>query len=84
MSIRLEHLRKSFGPVDVLKDIHLQLPERQFITLVGPSGCGKTTLLRILAGLETASSGEIWHGEQRISDLAPGKRDIAMVFQNYA
>lgn len=84
MSIRLEHLRKSFGPVDVLKDIHLNLPERQFITLVGPSGCGKTTLLRILAGLETASSGEIWHGDQRISDLAPGKRDIAMVFQNYA
>jgi ABC-type sugar transport system ATPase subunit len=84
MTIRLEHVWKSFGPVDVLKDVHLELPEREFITLVGPSGCGKTTLLRILAGLESATRGEIWHGETRVSDLAPGKRDIAMVFQNYA
>jgi ABC-type sugar transport system ATPase subunit len=84
MSIRLEHIRKSFGPVEVLKDIHLEFPEREFITLVGPSGCGKTTLLRILAGLETASSGAIFHGEQKVSDIAPGKRDVAMVFQSYA
>jgi ABC-type sugar transport system ATPase subunit len=84
MSIRLEHIRKSFGPVEVLKDISLEFPEREFITLVGPSGCGKTTLLRILAGLETASSGAIFHGEQKVSDLAPGKRDVAMVFQSYA
>ena len=84
MSIRLEHIRKSFGPVEVLKDINLVFPEREFITLVGPSGCGKTTLLRIIAGLETASSGAIFHGEQKVSDLAPGKRDVAMVFQSYA
>jgi ABC-type sugar transport system ATPase subunit len=84
MTIRLEHIWKSFGPVEVLKDIHLELPEREFITLVGPSGCGKTTLLRILAGLEPATRGAIWHGGTRVSDLAPGKRDIAMVFQNYA
>ncbi len=84
MTIRLEHIWKSFGPVEVLKDVHLELPEREFITLVGPSGCGKTTLLRILAGLESATRGEIWHGDTRVSDLAPGKRDIAMVFQNYA
>jgi ABC-type sugar transport system ATPase subunit len=84
MTIRLEHLWKSFGAVEVLKDIHLELPEREFITLVGPSGCGKTTLLRILAGLESATRGAIWHGETRVSDLAPGRRDIAMVFQNYA
>jgi multiple sugar transport system ATP-binding protein len=82
--IRLEHLRKSFGAVEVLKDIHLELPEREFITLVGPSGCGKTTLLRIIAGLETADSGAIYHNESRVSDLAPGKRDVAMVFQSYA
>ena len=82
--IRLEKLCKSFGAVDVLKDVNLEFQEREFITLVGPSGCGKTTLLRIIAGLETASSGAIWHGETRVTDLAPGKRDIAMVFQSYA
>ena len=84
MTIRLEHIFKSFGPVAVLKDVSLEFPEREFITLVGPSGCGKTTLLRILAGLESASSGAIWHGDTRVSDLAPGKRDVAMVFQSYA
>ena len=84
MTIRLEHIWKSFGAVEVLKDIHLELPEREFITLVGPSGCGKTTLLRILAGLESATRGAIWHGDTRVSDLAPGKRDVAMVFQSYA
>ncbi len=84
MSIKLEHIRKTFGPVEVLKDINLEFPEREFITLVGPSGCGKTTLLRIIAGLESASSGAIFHGGQKVSDLAPGKRDIAMVFQSYA
>jgi ABC-type sugar transport system ATPase subunit len=84
MTIRLEHIWKSFGPVEVLKDVHLELPEREFVTLVGPSGCGKTTLLRILAGLESATRGEIWHGDTRVSDLAPGSRNIAMVFQNYA
>ena len=84
MTIRLEHIWKSFGAVEVLKDVDLELPERQFITLVGPSGCGKTTLLRILAGLESATRGVIWHGDTRVSDLAPGKRDVAMVFQSYA
>jgi multiple sugar transport system ATP-binding protein len=84
MTIRLEHICKYFGPVEVLKDIHLDFPERAFITLVGPSGCGKTTLLRILAGLESASSGAIYHGTQKVSDIAPGKRDVAMVFQSYA
>jgi len=84
MTIRLEHIWKSFGAVEVLKDIDLELPERQFITLVGPSGCGKTTLLRIIAGLESATRGAIWHGDTRVSDLAPGKRDVAMVFQSYA
>jgi len=84
VTIRLEHIYKSFGPVPVLKDIHLEFPEKAFVTLVGPSGCGKTTLLRILAGLESATSGAIWHGDEKVSDLAPGKRDVAMVFQSYA
>ena len=84
MSIRLEQISKSFGPVDVLRNVNLEFSEREFITLVGPSGCGKTTLLRIIAGLETSSGGAIWHGDTRVSDLAPGKRDVAMVFQSYA
>jgi ABC-type sugar transport system ATPase subunit len=84
MSIRLQHIHKSFGTVAVLKDINLEFPEREFITLVGPSGCGKTTLLRILAGLESASSGAVFQGERKVTDLAPGKRDVAMVFQSYA
>jgi ABC-type sugar transport system ATPase subunit len=84
VTIRLDHIYKSFGPVSVLEDIHLEFPDKAFVTLVGPSGCGKTTLLRILAGLESATSGAIWHGDEKISHLAPGKRDVAMVFQSYA
>lgn len=84
MSIKLENIRKSFGAVAVLKNINLEFPEREFITLVGPSGCGKTTLLRILAGLETASGGAVIQGDRRLTDLPPGKRDVAMVFQSYA
>ncbi len=84
MTIRLEHINKSFRDVNVLHDIHLEFDDLEFVTLVGPSGCGKTTLLRILAGLESATSGMIWHGDKLVSHLAPGKRDIAMVFQNYA
>jgi multiple sugar transport system ATP-binding protein len=84
MTIRLEHINKSFGDVRVLDDVHLSFEEKEFVTLVGPSGCGKTTLLRIFAGLESATSGAIFHGDRQVSHLAPGKRDIAMVFQNYA
>ena len=84
MTIRLEHINKSFGDVSVLEDIHLAFEDLEFLTLVGPSGCGKTTLLRILAGLESATSGAIFHDDRMVSHLAPGKRDIAMVFQNYA
>jgi ABC-type sugar transport system ATPase subunit len=84
MSIRLEHINKTFGDVRVLHDVHLCFEEREFVTLVGPSGCGKTTLLRIFAGLESATSGAIFHDDKLVSHLAPGKRDVAMVFQNYA
>ena len=84
MTIRIEGVNKSFGDVNVLRDIQLEFADLEFVTLVGPSGCGKTTLLRILAGLESATSGEIYHGDKRVSHLAPGKRDIAMVFQSYA
>lgn len=84
MTIRLEHINKSFGDVRVLQDVHFSCEEKEFVTLVGPSGCGKTTLLRILAGLESATSGAIYHNDKLVSHLAPGKRDIAMVFQSYA
>jgi multiple sugar transport system ATP-binding protein len=84
MGIRIEGITKRFGKTEVLRSVSLEFTEREFITLVGPSGCGKTTLLRILSGLETPSSGEIWHDDKPIGHLAPGARDIAMVFQSYA
>lgn len=84
MTIRIEHINRSFGDVSVLRDIDLEFSDLEFVTLVGPSGCGKTTLLRILAGLEDATSGEIFHDGKPVGHLAPGKRDIAMVFQSYA
>jgi ABC-type sugar transport system ATPase subunit len=84
MTIRIDGITKRFGKTEVLRSVDLEFTEREFITLVGPSGCGKTTLLRILSGLETPTSGEIWHGERAIGHLSPGARDIAMVFQNYA
>jgi multiple sugar transport system ATP-binding protein len=72
------------GGVHAVKDVNLDIRDREFIVFVGPSGCGKTTTLRMIAGLEEISSGEIRIGAQRVNDLAPMDRDIAMVFQNYA
>jgi ABC-type sugar transport system ATPase subunit len=77
-------LSKSFGSNNVLKALDLRVPSRQFVTLLGPSGCGKTTLLRLIAGLETATDGEILFGDKRVERLPPGERNIAMVFQSYA
>lgn len=82
--IRIENLVKQFGKVEVLKGINLEFSEKEFITLVGPSGCGKTTLLRIIAGLDDPTGGEIYFKGQAISGLSPRERDIAMVFQSYA
>jgi ABC-type sugar transport system ATPase subunit len=84
MDVRLERLSKSFGTNLVLKSLDLTFPERRFVTLLGPSGCGKTTLLRLIAGLERASEGQIFFGETRVDHLTPGDRNIAMVFQSYA
>ncbi|MDQ4060293.1 MAG: sn-glycerol-3-phosphate ABC transporter ATP-binding protein UgpC [Pseudomonadota bacterium] len=72
------------GGVHAVKDVNLDIRDREFMVFVGPSGCGKTTTLRMIAGLEEISSGEIRIGPQRVNDLAPMDRDIAMVFQNYA
>lgn len=83
-SIKLKNIQKSFGEVDVVKGLNLEIPNGQFTVLVGPSGCGKTTTLRMIAGLETVDSGEIMIGEKVVTNLEPKDRDIAMVFQNYA
>ena len=84
MDVSLERINKSFGAVQVLKDIDLVFPSRKFVTLLGPSGCGKTTLLRMIAGLEPVTSGVIRFGDRVVNELAPRDRNIAMVFQSYA
>ena len=83
-ALSVRNLHKSFGPVDVLKGIDLEIDNGDFTVLVGPSGCGKSTLLNIIAGLETATSGDIEIGERVVNMVAPKDRDIAMVFQSYA
>ncbi|WP_170506084.1 sn-glycerol-3-phosphate ABC transporter ATP-binding protein UgpC [Ruegeria arenilitoris] len=83
-TVTLENVKKSFGPTDVIHGIDIDIADGEFIVIVGPSGCGKSTLLRMVAGLETVTSGEIRIGEERANDKEPMDRDIAMVFQNYA
>ncbi|WP_306114860.1 MULTISPECIES: sn-glycerol-3-phosphate import ATP-binding protein UgpC [unclassified Roseovarius] len=83
-SITLKELVKAYGDTEVLHHIDGQIEDGEFIVIVGPSGCGKSTLLRMVAGLETVTSGEISIGDKRVNDLEPADRDIAMVFQNYA
>lgn len=82
--IKLDHLKKSFGKMDVLKDINLEIEDGSFTILLGPSGCGKSTLLRILAGLEEETAGRILMDQDDITTKEPKDRNIAMVFQNYA
>jgi multiple sugar transport system ATP-binding protein len=82
--VKIEKLCKSYGPVDVLKDIDLTVEDGSFVVLVGPSGCGKSTLLRSIAGLEAVKSGTMTIGGKTINDLPPAQREIAMVFQSYA
>jgi multiple sugar transport system ATP-binding protein len=83
-AVSLSKIQKSYGAVQVLHGIDLQVEEGEFTVLVGPSGCGKSTLLRSIAGLETISGGEIRLAGNVINHLPPKRRDIAMVFQNYA
>ncbi len=83
-SVTIDDVRKSYGAVEVLHGINIDINEGEFVVLVGPSGCGKSTLLRMLAGLEQISGGEIRIGDRVVNDLPPKERDIAMVFQNYA
>ncbi len=83
-SVSIQHVKKRFGDVEVLHGVDIEIADRSFTVLVGPSGCGKTTLLRMVAGLEEISSGEILIGGRVVNRVQPKERDIAMVFQNYA
>ncbi|SHJ20828.1 ABC transporter ATP-binding protein [Wenxinia saemankumensis] len=80
----LDGLTKSFGETEVVHGIDLSVAENEFVVLVGPSGCGKSTTLRMVAGLEAITGGELRIGGRRVNERSPGERDVAMVFQNYA
>ena len=82
--IRLEHITKRWGKFYGVDDLNLVIENNAFVTLLGPSGCGKTTTLRMIAGLEDITSGELWIGDKLMNDVEPKDRNIAMVFQNYA
>ncbi len=84
-SIQLNNVYKVYdGDVTAVTDFNLDIEDKEFIVFVGPSGCGKSTTLRMIAGLEEISQGDLIIGDKRMNDVAPKDRDIAMVFQNYA
>ncbi len=82
--VKFDHVYKRFGKVEIVHDINLDIQDKEFLVLVGPSGCGKSTCLRMVAGLEELSEGDISIGDRIVNGVAPKDRDIAMVFQNYA
>ena len=82
--VAMRGLNKKFDEVHVVKDVNIDIRDKEFVVLVGPSGCGKTTTLRMVAGLESITSGRVLINDKVVNDLAPMDRDIAMVFQNYA
>ena len=82
--IRYRDVTKSFGPVEVIRRLTLEVADGEFVAYVGPSGCGKTTLLRLLSGLEAVSGGKIHIGGSDVTYASPKERNVAMVFQNYA
>ena len=83
-SVQLRNVTKAWGDVVVSKDINLDIHEGEFVVFVGPSGCGKSTLLRMIAGLETITSGDLLIGDTRMNDIPPAERGVGMVFQSYA
>src|SRR5512140_3024880 len=82
--VTLKRVVKQFGTTKVVHDVSIEIEDKEFAVLVGPSGCGKTTVLRMIAGLETVTSGELFIGDILVNELPPKDRDIAMVFQSYA
>jgi len=83
-NVKLKNIAKYYDKVETIKNVELDIEDKEFIVLVGPSGCGKSTILRMIAGLEEISSGEIFIGDRLVNNIPPKDRDIAMVFQNYA
>ncbi|SIT43379.1 Uncharacterized ABC transporter ATP-binding protein YurJ [Paraburkholderia ribeironis] len=83
-SLHVSKVRKAYGSTEILREINIDVEDGDFLVLVGPSGCGKSTLLSLIAGLDTLSGGEIRIGNDKVNDLHPSERDIAMVFQSYA
>ena len=84
VAIHIQHALKKYGDNVIIPDLNLDIHEGEFFTLLGPSGCGKTTLLRMIAGFNSIEGGSFYFGDQMINDLDPAKRNIGMVFQNYA
>ena len=82
-SIELKNVHKKWGQFVAVDDFNLTISDNEFLVLLGPSGCGKTTTMRMIAGLEDASSGDIFIDGRRVNDLEPKDRDVAMVFQSY-
>ncbi|MFK7746224.1 MAG: ABC transporter ATP-binding protein [Roseobacter sp.] len=82
--VKIQDIRKSYGPVEVIHGVDIDIEDGEFVALVGPSGCGKSTLLRMIAGLEPINGGTIAIGDRVVNNLPPAQRDIAMVFQTYA
>ncbi|MCC5466330.1 ABC transporter ATP-binding protein [Pelosinus baikalensis] len=82
--VKLQNIYKRYGDTTVVQDVNLEIKDKEFIVLVGPSGCGKSTTLRMIAGLEEISDGDMYIGDKRLNNMPPKDRDIAMVFQNYA
>ena len=84
VAIDINHALKKYGENVIIPDLNLQIKDGEFFTLLGPSGCGKTTLLRMIAGFNSIEGGEFYFDENIINELDPSKRNIGMVFQNYA
>ena len=84
VGIKINHAVKAYGDNVVIPDLSLEVEDGEFFTLLGPSGCGKTTLLRMIAGFNSIEGGDFYFGDKRINNLDPAKRNIGMVFQNYA
>ncbi len=83
-SVRFQNVTKSFGAFTAVTDLNLEIHDKEFLVLLGPSGCGKTTTMRMIAGLEDVTSGDLYIGGERVNDALPKYRDVAMVFQSYA